>query len=121
MGIPGNELADGAAKEARSKLRTENISPSRQDLVTEIKHGARNHLEREWIRDNRNNNVFLGKHKNEWGFCPWASNRVRRIEVAMARLRLGHTRLNEHMHRIGISDTPNCVHCRVPETIKHYC
>ena len=38
----------------------------------------------------------------------------------MARLRLGYTRLNKHMFRIGISDSPNCIYCNIPETIDHY-
>ena len=42
----------------------------------------------------------------------------RKLEVAMARLRLGHTRLRAHMCRMKLVDSPNCWHCRVPETIE---
>ena len=38
----------------------------------------------------------------------------------MARLCLGHSRLRAHLHRIKMVDSPNCLHCQVPETVEHF-
>ena len=58
--------------------------------------------------------------KDKWEYWPWSNIANRKLEVAMARLRLGHCCLNFHLHRIGVSDTPNCLYCGVEETIEHF-
>ena len=38
----------------------------------------------------------------------------------MTRLRIGHTRLNAHLHRLGMTDTPHCPWCPTqPDTPEH--
>ena len=36
------------------------------------------------------------------------------------RLQSGHCQLNNHLHKIGAKDSPNCIHCQVPETVAHF-
>ena len=41
--------------------------------------------------------------------------------MALTRLRLGHTRLNAHLHRLRLVPDPHCPWCRtVEETIEHF-
>ena len=35
-------------------------------------------------------------------------------------LKLGCTRLEHHMNKIGIEDSPSCPHCGIPETVDHF-
>ncbi|MPC91706.1 hypothetical protein E2C01_086762 [Portunus trituberculatus] len=43
------------------------------------------------------------------------------LDVAVTRLRLGHTRLTAHLHRLHLSPDPYCPWCRTaPETIEHF-
>ena len=44
----------------------------------------------------------------------------RKINVAITRLRIGHSGLNEHLHRMNQSPTNLCRNCNQPETLKHY-
>lgn len=36
------------------------------------------------------------------------------------RLITHHVKLNSHLHRLNLSDTPNCLTCHTPETIEHF-
>ena len=57
--------------------------------------------------------------RDKVGTWPWSSNKVRVIETAMARLRLGHAGVNAHLHRFGMKNTESC-ECGDPETIEHF-
>ena len=118
-GIIGNEAADKAAKLA-SKERTSinHIKPFLNDHNALLKQRLNIHLKNKWKEEGRE--TYLGKHKQDWEKWPWAESRNRQLEVAMARLRLGHTKLRAHLYRFNLVDDPNCVHCRVPEDIDHF-
>ena len=117
-GISGNEAADKGAK-AASKLTNINnyLKPSLNDHNALLKKHFNIYLKDKWKDEGRER--FLGKHKTEWEHWPWSENNNRKVEVAMARLRLGHSRLRAHLHRINMVDSPDCLHCMVPETIEH--
>ena len=85
------------------------------DFNAILKHYFNIHNKDKWREEGRE--TFLGRHKTEWEKWSWVEHCNRKIEVGMVRLRLGHTRLNAHMHRINSSDSPNCSHCKVPETV----
>ena len=76
------------------------------------------YLEREWEIDRRS--YKIGTIKQKWEYWPWCEVGNRKVEVSMARLRMGHSRLNSHMFRIGLSDSPNCSSCGSEETIEHF-
>ena len=118
-GIAGNESADKAAK-AASKLPNINnsIKPYLNDHNALLKKQFECYLKNKWKEEGHEK--FLSKHKVDWESWPWAENKNRKIEVAMARLRIGHSRLRAHLHRLKMIDEPNCIHCQVPETIKHF-
>ena len=50
---------------------------------------------------------------------PLPSNANRRISSMIFRLRTGHCRLNSHLHRIGVRDSPCFDYCTTPETVAH--
>ena len=43
----------------------------------------------------------------------------RTSETAMARLRIGHTRLKAHLFRFGLTPNPDCTLCGTPEDKQH--
>ncbi len=44
----------------------------------------------------------------------WTHSPSRALDTAVTRLRIGHTRLNAHLHRLGMTDTPHCPWCGCP-------
>ncbi|MPC36576.1 hypothetical protein E2C01_030039 [Portunus trituberculatus] len=63
----------------------------------------------------------MGLYKNDFSPQPWVRKTFRQLDVALTRLRLGHTRLTVHLHRLHISPDPYCPWCpTVPETIEHF-
>jgi len=43
----------------------------------------------------------------------------RKKDVIMTRLRIGHTAVNQSLHKIGKHESGNCDKCGYPETVKH--
>ena len=39
--------------------------------------------------------------------------------MTLLRLRIGHTSLNSHLHRLGLEPSPNCEWCDREDTITH--
>ena len=57
----------------------------------------------------------------DWKHEVWQCNLNIKLKFPMARLRVGQTRLNHHLFKMRLSDSPNCPHCLVvPETIEHF-
>ena len=117
-GINGNEKADTAAKEASKRGTISNARPAICDYNSLARKRFTKSLQMQWQEDK--SQTFLGKFKSEWQGWPWSHQKDRKIEVAMARLRLGHSRLKSHLYRLNLEDSPNCNHCGIPETINHF-
>ena len=117
-GIKGNELADRLAKEGATNAVVARYSLHFLEYNTVLKERFATFLAERWQRDK--DEVFLGRHKLSWQDWPWSFVKDRGLEVAMARLRIGHSRLGAHMFRIGLATSPNCVFCGVPETVEHF-
>ncbi len=41
-------------------------------------------------------------------------------QMSHTRIRLNFSNLNSHLYRYNLVDLPNCEHCNIPETAKHY-
>ena len=84
-GIAGNEVADGAAKEAHCNVELERAQVAREEMVRTCSIGLRDRWQSEWT--NRVNVSGKGRHlmlvRDEIGIWPWSSNKVRVIDTAM--------------------------------------
>lgn len=58
---------------------------------------------------------FIGFHQS----CHSPFVTPRRDEVMVNRLRLDACKLNAHLHKINLKDSPNCEICHLPETTEH--
>ena len=84
-----------------------------------MKSQVNKYQRKKWEREKEG--TYLGKHKNQWEWCPWSEiPKDRTMETVMARLRLGHTKLNAHMYKMKLIENPNCTYCQTPETIEYY-
>ena len=115
MGIPGNEKADEAARGVVSRNVVEPTALPFRDYYPGIKRKVREVWELEWqaVTDNK-----LREIKDS--VSPWQSSyqRVRQVEVALCRLRIGHT-LPTHKYLMERDAPPVCPRCAASLTVKH--
>ena len=65
-------------------------------------------------------NTTLGRYRTNSSQHPWARASSRDLDVALTRLRIGHTGLAAHLHRLSLIPDPYCQWCRNEEdTITH--
>ena len=63
----------------------------------------------------------MGQYRPDSSPQPWVRQTSRVLDVALTRLRIGHTRLTAHLHRLHLAPDPYCPWCRnVEETIEHF-
>ncbi|KAF2354681.1 hypothetical protein FHG87_014563 [Trinorchestia longiramus] len=99
-GIPGNEAADEAAKNAHL-LRYCTLTPSSYEEIKNLTNTAfKAKWKTEWLRSIQltGKGRHLLKIRDNTGQWPWSAHRARHIETALARLRVGHT-----LHRAPVS------------------
>jgi len=119
LGIQGNETADDLCKRA--------LHHDAVDIPTTLEYREARTIYRDF---------FLRKWQAEWATSATGSHYRaleptvslarkfgdpnRRKEVAINRLRLGHSCLNHQLHLWGRHASGNCDGCGVPETIRHF-
>ena len=120
-GIAGNELADQVARSGHDIEVTTDVPVPRQDKVRLANVKISSLWYSHWS-DTRNasgkgKHLYLIKSSlSEWN---WSSHKNRIVETSLAKLRIGHVGLKDHLFRINISSSPLCP-CGVPETIPHF-
>ena len=116
-GIQGNEIADRAAKFALNQNPITSIPMPESTLKRHLTRSAYS----TWAsaRMNLIQSTHLGRVRDNPNPHPWARSASRALDTALTRLRIGHTGLNHHLHRIGILLIPNCSWCGEDETITH--
>ena len=114
VGISGNERADSAAKAALQK-DVSNCLISYTDTYQYIRQYVHDMWQREW--DTAVNNK-LHATKPLIGEQPSAYRSVRRDEVVLSRLGLGHSYLT-HSYLLKEEPPPECVTCNCRLTISH--
>jgi hypothetical protein len=79
-------------------------------------------MENEWQQQwsNNENGAFFRKIQPTIGKKTSYSNKNRKKEVDITRLRFGKTRLNENMKKIGLHQDGMCNTCKVTESVEHY-
>ncbi len=115
-GLPGdNELADSAAKDALQLPVTDYRVP-----FTDFRLYANKYVASRWQRrwDTLTSNK-LHAVKAKLGIFPAGYRNVRREEVILSRLRIGHTRLT-HAYLLSGDPQPWCVSCDVEFSVKHF-
>ncbi len=111
----GNELADSAAKDALQLPVTDFRVP-----FTDFRCYANKYVANRWQRrwDTLTSNK-LHAVKAKLGIFPAGYRNVRREEVILSRLRIGHTRLT-HAYLLSGDPQPWCVCCDVEFSVKHF-
>ena len=115
IGIQGNEMVDKQAKTSLSleptsfKIPFSNFKPSINKYILE-----------EW-QTSWNNSIGnkLLDIKPTIGEYQSVVRNIRREEVVLARLRLGHTRVT-HSYLLQGEEPPQCVGCDAPFTVRHF-
>ena len=115
IGIQENEMADKQAKTSLSleptsfKIPFSNFKPSIKKYILE-----------EW-QTSWNNSIGnkLLDIKPTIGEYQSVVRNIRREEVVLARLRLGHTRVT-HSYLLQSEEQPQCVGCDAPFTVRHF-
>jgi ribonuclease HI len=121
-GIPGNDQADAAAKEATTDNVVTIPNISKLDGKAFIKTTIKTLWNTHWTTTI--NETGAGRHlmniRGKVGHWPWASRPTnRKMETALARLRIGHCGLRAHMYRFGLTGSPLC-DCGLYENVQHY-
>ena len=57
------------------------------------------------------NGLYIEEIKSEWEKLPWGNQKNRKIEIVMAKLRIGHACTNAYLARFKLKDSPFCRHC----------
>ncbi|XP_050709265.1 uncharacterized protein LOC126994066 [Eriocheir sinensis] len=117
-GIRGNVIADAAAKLALADV---NITPlplplsTAKRLISRTCHSTWDDTLHDTLRI-----TSTGQYRTDPSPQPWVRKTSRVLDVALTCLRLGHTRLGAHLHRLRLVPDPHCPWCRtVEDTIEH--
>lgn len=134
-GVAGNEIADAAAKEAaegEEKTSLKERLPSflqdneLPDSISALKQWHQSDLNKKWsdtwkksLRYTRASTIDPSMPSNK--YIKLVSTLPRRQTSIITQLRTNHTLLNQHLHRIGKSESPYCPHCPEKiESVLHY-
>ena len=114
VGISGNESADSTAKAALD-LEGVHAKVPHTDFRGSIKQFIYDKWQLEWECERNNKLQAIHPTIGPW---PHANRRIRREEVVLARLRIGHTRLT-HTYIVKNEQPPRCDLCDQQLTVKH--
>ena len=118
MGITGNELADGAAREVIKQENFLNVPLPKGDICAAIKRKSREHWKEKWRQLPESSNK-LREITDSVTPLPYSSCEIRQWERILTRLRLGHSRLT-YAYLMNKENPPICEHCQqAVMTIKH--
>ncbi|KAF2351861.1 Ribonuclease H domain [Trinorchestia longiramus] len=94
-GVSGNKAADSTAKAAHL-LRYRTLTPYSKEETVSLACKAFRIRDSTWLQQVRVTDkvLHLVQIRDTYGSWPWASHRNRRVETALARLRVGHTGWN---------------------------
>ncbi|KAG0721067.1 DNA repair protein RAD51 3 [Chionoecetes opilio] len=118
-GIPGNEVADSAARMALTDVNTTPFPlplSAAKRLISRVCRSTWNNTLGDALRI-----TSMGQYRSDSSPQPWIRKKSRVLDVTLTRLRLWHTTLTVHRHRLRLSPDPHCPWCmNFPETIEHF-
>ena len=118
VGIMGNELADQAAKKSLNLPVITNFIPlSKEDIKNSCKNFLRAMWQKEWETNNSRQLFSISPQVNFNINIPKLSRENERL---LFKLRIGYIGLNKHLFKIGLRDTPYCLHCNTEESVEHF-
>ncbi|GFT53714.1 putative RNA-directed DNA polymerase from transposon X-element [Trichonephila clavipes] len=110
VGILGNEQADSAAKSATTHLP---LAVPLSDMKRVIMHHIFKIWQESWSQQLDNKLHSVKPVIGAWPVMP-----MRRTDVKLTRLRIGHTRFT-HRHLLFGERAPECPSCHVSYTVRH--
>ena len=115
IGIQGNERANRVAKKKDSR----HVYPKTKIPCTDLKPFINKFIIKKWQKswDDQTQNK-LHHIQDTIGEWPAGYRRNRKEEAIISRLRIGHTHIT-HSHLLKGEDSPVCLTCKVPLTVKH--
>ena len=102
-------MADRAAAVAHSHPSPIELPPEQSDLLTTLLTICRRHWD--MTLTDALQNTALGTLRLDPRRCLSTHSPNRALDTAITRLRIGHTRLNAHLHRLRLTDSPDCPWC----------
>ena len=117
VGVEGNEKADILAKQSvKRQLIDMQIPLSKSEVKSIIKDHMHKTWQEHWDLSEAGIHVYsIQKHVGIGGM----QSRNPREEMVITQLRIGHTGLNQTLHRINRRPTGLCIYCNKLETVKH--
>ncbi|XP_057691989.1 uncharacterized protein LOC130915851 [Corythoichthys intestinalis] len=117
VGIEGNEVVDILAKQSLRALGIERQGVlSRAEGKSIIGGYIQKRWQEYWEAQETGRHFFSIQSQVGVGR---RLGRSRREEVVLSRMRIGHTGLNDSLHRIGKHKDGKCKHCGERETVEH--
>ena len=115
IGIPGNELADKAAKSALNTGTNIETFVNRHDVKHLLKENIKTKAQQEW----NNLNLHLKKYKPKYGPLQILDTN-RNTDVLLRRLKLGHTSVtHDYLFKGPSEQAPSC-DCMANLSVRHY-
>ena len=120
IAIEGNEQVDQLAKEAALNGISAPYLIPYTDIFTLSKSFIKEKIARVWALKVEAKQTQLSKIKTQIG-KPWFQGieSPRRIITSIIRARIGHCKVNAHLNRMKITESPNCSTCGTLEDLEH--
>ncbi|KAG0718494.1 hypothetical protein GWK47_052348 [Chionoecetes opilio] len=109
IGVRGNTGADRAAAEATLPLSPIDMTTDLTDSLTNLQTTCNRHWDTELT--DALQYTSLGRIRQDTRTPLGTQLPQRALDTAVTRLRIGHTRLNAHLHKLGMTDDPHCPWC----------
>jgi ribonuclease HI len=119
VGVEGNEKADTLAKSALTKKIVDfSINTTKIEINDKIDRLMLNEWQK--LYEKSPTGCAYKELEPKVSLQTKYTNRNRRKEIEITRLRLGKCCLNQYLYRINKHPTGYCDFCKVPETITHF-
>ncbi|XP_069156510.1 uncharacterized protein [Procambarus clarkii] len=118
VGINGNEVADAAAGMAHALHNSTNVPLDLSEILPQLRAACLASWEA--MMEPALRSSSLAGLREDSSPRPWTRHHSRLLDTAITRLRIGHTCLAAHLHRLRLVDSPYCQWCPTQEdTLEH--